>query len=51
MLSAMDGTALYVHSTPERLVLLVNFAMLAGATIFTLRYRVFMRRGSETQTK
>jgi len=51
VMAAMDGTAVYVHGTPERVVLLVNFAMLAGATIFTLRYPVFMRRGSETRLK
>ena len=51
IMAAMDGTALYVHGTPERLVLVVNFAMLAGATIFTLRYPVFMRRDSETHPK
>lgn len=51
IMAAMDGAALYVHGTPERLALLVNFAMLAGATIFTLWYPAFMRRRSETHTK
>ncbi|HTT98788.1 MAG TPA: hypothetical protein VMF58_12115 [Rhizomicrobium sp.] len=51
VMMAMDGAAVYVHGTPERLVLLVNFAMLAGATIFTLRYPLFMRGRNEAGTK
>jgi len=51
VMMVMDGAAVYVHGTPERLVLLVNFAMLAGATIFTVRYPLFMRGRTDTNTK
>jgi hypothetical protein len=51
IMGVMDGLAVYVHGTPERLVLVVNFAMLAGATIFTLRYPHFMRGRNVPGTK
>jgi hypothetical protein len=46
-----DGAAVYLHGTPERLVFLVNFAMLAGASIFTVRYPLFMRDRADAKTK
>jgi hypothetical protein len=51
VMAVMDGLALYVRGTPERPVVLVNIAMLAGATIFTLRYPHFMRGRNEAGTK
>jgi hypothetical protein len=43
VLTAMDATAVYVHGIPERLVVPVNFAALAAATVFTLRKPGYMR--------
>jgi hypothetical protein len=43
VLTGMDATSVYVHGTPEPLVILVNFAALAAATVFTLRRPGYIR--------
>lgn len=44
IMTGTDALATYVHGTPERLVVLVNLAVLVAATTFTVRYADALRR-------